>query len=109
VSDQFEPRLVQAEYLRQAGFRDHLVFLVATASGLWGSNYIFSKENESERVDASIALSDILGVIGVISPTTTIAGQWTPLVNLFIERYELGDPITDEELGLPELRRPVQL
>lgn len=110
MTDQFDPRLIQAEYLGGAGFRDHLVARLRALWKLDQPSYEFSKENESERVDANIWLIDILAATGFVRSDVT--KQWTDLmilrsatadglrkrVNLLIAHYGLGEPVEPEEL-----------
>lgn len=106
MTDHFDPRLVQADYLRQAGFRDLLVAHLQAAMGITGPSYLFSKENEEARMTSSMWLQDVLTATGFIAhvraaqhrPTSSL---W-PAANRLISHYELGAQITREELGLDQ-------
>lgn len=102
MTEAFDPRLIQAEYLDGAGFRDHLVARLRALWKLDQPNYEFSKENESERVDANIWLIDILAATGFVRSDVILrsatADGLRKRVNLLIAHYGLGEPVEPEEL-----------
>jgi hypothetical protein len=98
MTEEFDPRLVQSEYLLQAGFREQLLAALQDFLKISYKQYEFSSQNETRRVNASIWLTAVLGdwyqdTDGLTSHTAVILAA-----NRVLEHYDLGPPIYDTEI-----------
>lgn len=105
--DRFDPHQIQAEYLKEVGFRESMIVWVGRAIGTMGPDLLFSEENEEARKEADAWLGHLFFSVMNQPPPMHSPGyiaETHARADAFLKRYGF-DPLTLGEIGLPDRQR----
>lgn len=101
--DSFDPAEVQAGHLRGTGLYEWLIDLTSAALSAMRPEGHPKNATDDDRLWATTKLFDLLRVAGCSYASQNVGGRdgTVERVNLMIEKYGLGKPLTYEELEIP--------